>query len=102
MMFCSTSLAENYIWHTSTVSRLHVFSDGSFAISVKKDNENCASPNGNDQYVVSVGESGMRESGRKNILATVLVALAQKAKISISFNPESASCYVNRLQLRYI
>jgi hypothetical protein len=102
VLLSSTAWSSDYVWHTSKVTGLHITSSGSFVISLQDGNDSCSPITGDDQYTVSVGESGMREVGRKNILATVMVALSQGAKLSIAFDPVSPSCYVNRVQLRYI
>ncbi len=101
-VFSSSSMAIDYAWHTSTIKKLTMLNNGSFKIVLVDDSSQCSPLSGDDIFSVTVDESGVREEGRKHMLSTVLSAAAQGIKVSIAFDPASPSCYVNRLQMRYI
>ena len=101
-VFSSPSMAIDYVWHTSIIKQLTMLNDGSFKIVLVDDSAQCTPLSGEDVFTVAVDESGVGETGRKHMLSTVLLAASQGTKVSIAFDSASPSCYVNRLQMRYI
>ena len=95
------SFAETNVWFTGTVKTVYPFKNGDFVITFEESSNECNSPSTPKYYYVAVGEAGVTEQGVERMLSTALTAGMGKKQLSINFNKDSTSCFINRMQINF-
>lgn len=87
------------LWNESPIKMVYPMADGSFALGFEGGLSACTS-SGTIRYVhVAPSQNGVTADGAKNMLATVLMALATDRAVAVAYSNSSNFCYVNRLYI---
>ena len=93
------AFAESYVWFTGTVKRVYPLNNGNFIIIFNENSALCTSRPSDQYHNVTVGQANVTAEGLKAMLSTTTTAGVTGKKLMINFDKDSASCFVNRMQL---
>jgi len=85
------------IWHKSTIRTVYPQADGSFVLRLSADSVDCSNQNVPKYYKVATDQNGVTDEGRRQMYAAALAAAAAGKEVTINFDSDTTSCYVNRL-----
>jgi hypothetical protein len=87
-------------WHTSRIENIYPLADGGVVVIFVEDAPACTGGSSDKYHHIRAGEFGVTTEGVRNMLATLLFALASDRRVSYIFDETSSSCYINRLITR--
>jgi hypothetical protein len=91
-----SAFADN-VWLHSTIKRVYPLADGSFVLIFNDPSPHCTSVD--SYHRVKADSNGMTAEGVKNLLAASLTAATAQKPVSINFETNTGSCFVNRMQV---
>ena len=91
------AFAETTVWMTGTVKILYPSANGNFIVIFNEPPTDCTNPS--KYYNVTVGQASVTEQGAAAMLSTAMAAGMANKTLKVNFDKDSASCFINRMQL---
>jgi hypothetical protein len=88
-------------WHSGKIITVYPLANGSFVIAMDTDAAACTNTSKPKYHFVQVGQNSVTADGAKSILATALAAAAQGKTVTLNYDSDSASCYINRISVSF-
>ncbi|MET1256384.1 hypothetical protein [Aliikangiella maris] len=81
-------------WHTDTIKMIYPLADGGFVLTFATFPTECT--NGSKYFYTEIGQRSMTIEGANKIYSLAMMAMSTGKKLSINYDENSSSCYINR------